>query len=105
MLNAIDIVVANQKYLSPKITDSVLKNYVLHDLTNVPSAFSILTARERETLQLVVEGKNTKQIASIIHVSTKSIEMYRRNIMNKLDIHSIAELTRYAIKEGPTSTV
>ncbi|MBC8234390.1 response regulator transcription factor [bacterium] len=105
LLNAIDIVVANQKYLSPKITGSILNNYVLHNSTNSSSAFSILTARERETLQLVVEGKNTKQIASILHVSTKSIEMYRRNIMKKLDLHSIAELTRYAIKEGLTSTV
>ena len=104
LIHAIDIVVANQKYLCPKINDIIIKKYVLSDLPQNSSVFSTLTARELETFQLIVEGKNTKQIASKLHLSVKSIETYRRAIMTKLDIHSIAELTQYAIREGLISS-
>ena len=63
----------------------------------------ILSAREREVLQLLAEGKSTKEIASDLHVSVKTIETHRQNIMQKLNIHTIAGLTRYAIREGLTS--
>ncbi len=59
-----------------------------------------LTPREREVLQLIAEGKSTKEIAGILHVSGKTIESYRLKIMAKLDLHSVAELTKYAIREG-----
>ncbi len=62
-----------------------------------------LTVREHEVLQLLAEGKSTKQIALELHVSTKTIEANRRQIMEKLDIHSVAELTKYAVREGLTS--
>ncbi|MDH5767773.1 MAG: response regulator transcription factor, partial [Nitrospirota bacterium] len=65
--------------------------------------FSLLTSREREVLQLLSEGKSTKQIASSLQLSVKTIETYRQQIMDKLDIHSIAELTKYAIREGLTT--
>jgi DNA-binding NarL/FixJ family response regulator len=67
------------------------------------SIFSKLTSREQEVLQLLSEGKTTKQIAFHLNVSVKTIETYRQQIMDKLDIHSIAELTKYAIREGLTS--
>ena len=54
-------------------------------------------------LQLLAEGRTTKQVASLLHVSVKTVETHRRNIMNKLDIHSMAELTKYAVREGLTS--
>lgn len=70
---------------------------------NESTVFTILTAREREVLQLIAEGKSTKQIASVLNVSVKTIETHRQQIMEKLDMHSIAQLTKYAIREGLTS--
>jgi two-component system, NarL family, response regulator NreC len=103
LVNAVRAVMANHTYLSPQITDVMIKDYE-HILSKKPlTAFSILTAREREVLQLLAEGKTTKDIAAILNVSVKTIETYRRQIMDKLQVHSIADLTRYAIKEGLTS--
>ena len=100
---AIRTVIANQIYVSPGITDMVIKDYV-HNLSKTEfSVASILTPREREVLQLLAEGKTTKQIAVSLNVSVKTIETYRQQIMHKLDLHSVAELTRYAIREGITS--
>jgi DNA-binding NarL/FixJ family response regulator len=70
---------------------------------NESTVFTVLTAREREVLQLIAEGKSTKQIASVLNVSVKTIETHRQQIMEKLDMHSIAQLTKYAIREGLTS--
>ncbi len=100
---AIRAVAANQPYLSPKITDVVIKDYLSALSKTEPTAFTILTAREREVLQLLAEGKTTKQIASALHVSVKTIETHRQQMMEKLNIRSIAELTKYAIREGLTS--
>lgn len=61
-----------------------------------------LSQREREVLQLVAEGMSTKEVAATLHVSTKTIETHRSNIMRKLGIHSIAELTKFAVREGLT---
>jgi DNA-binding NarL/FixJ family response regulator len=62
-----------------------------------------LSAREREVLQLLAEGNSTKSIAVSLKVSTKTIETHRQQIMEKLNLHSVAELTKYAVKEGLTS--
>lgn len=94
---AINAVVANQIYLSPGIAGVVVEDFVSH----LPD--TDLTPRECEVLQLLAEGNGTKQIASRLHVSVKTIEAHRRQIMEKLGIHSIAELTKYAIREGLTS--
>ena len=72
-------------------------------LTAVDSPLAALTGREREVLQLVAEGKTTKEIALELHVSTKTIEANRRQIMEKLDVHSVAELTKCAVREGLTT--
>ena len=66
------------------------------------SAFSILTNRELEILQAVSEGKSTKEIASVLALSVKTVETHRQQIMDKLDLHSVAELTKYAIREEIT---
>ncbi len=100
---AINTVISGQPYLSPKITDVVIKEYIHTIPKNEESAFTALSKREREVLQLIAEGKSTKQIASYLNVSVKTIETHRQQIMEKLNIHSIAELTKYAIKEGITS--
>ncbi len=66
-------------------------------------AFIVLTPREREILQKLSEGQSTKEKADVLNVSVKTVETHRRNIMEKLDLHSIAELTKYAVREGITS--
>jgi len=67
------------------------------------SAFDMLSPREREVLQLIAEGKATKEVAAMLHVSIKTAETHRRNLMDKLHVDSVAELTKYAIREGLTS--
>jgi DNA-binding NarL/FixJ family response regulator len=104
LASAIRAVMAGQVYLSPQIADAVVDGY-LHGSGpgKPPSAFAVLTSREREVLQLVAEGLATKQIAASLHVSVKTVETHRRQIMEKLDLHSVAELTKYAIREGLAS--
>ncbi len=103
LIQAIKTVAAGGRYLSPRITDIVVSDYVKRLSAAADSPFEALTTREREVLQLVAEGKSTKQIALELHVSTKTIEANRRQIMEKLDIHSVAELTKYAVREGLTT--
>ena len=100
---AIRTVLNNQTYLSPTIADIVRRDYVRQGPKADTSVFSILTLREREVLQLLAEGKTSKAIASHLDVSVKTIETHRQHIMEKLDFHSLAELTKYAIREGLTS--
>jgi len=103
LVQAIKAVAAGGRYLSPRITDVVVSDYVKRLSATAYSPFEALKAREREVLQLVAEGKSTKQIALELHVSTKTIEANRRQIMDKLNIHSVAELTKYAVREGLTT--
>jgi len=103
LAHAIRAVSTNRTYLSPKITDIMIKDYVRLFPKTKLSVSSILTPRQREVLQLLSEGKTTNQIAQDLQVSVKTVETYRQQIMEKLDIHSIAELTKYAIREGLTS--
>ena len=103
LIQAIKTVTAGDRYLSSRITSVVVEDYVKRLATVDDSPLSTLTSREREVLQLVAEGKSTKQIALELHVSTKTVETNRRRIMQKLDIHSVAELTKYAVREGLTS--
>ncbi len=99
---AIRVVMLNKTYLSPGVSDIVIKDYVQGPRED-SSVFSVLTPREREVLQLMAEGKSTKQIADRLHVSVKTIETHRQQIMTKLGIHSVAELTKYAVREGLSS--
>ena len=103
LVQAIKAVSAGGRYLSPRITDVVVSDYVKRLSATTESPFEALNAREREVLQLVAEGKSTKQIALGLYVSTKTIEANRRQIMGKLNIHSVAELTKYAVREGLTT--
>jgi len=100
---AIKTVAAGNVYLSPAITDVVVQDYLRKLPRAVESSFSILTPREREVLQLLAEGKASKQIATILDLSVKTVELYRQQVMDKLNIHNVAELTKYAIREGLTS--
>ena len=95
--------VDRKTYLSPGISDVVIKDFIGGWTSAGTSAFSVLTAREREVLQLMAEGKTTNQIAECLCVSVKTVESHRKQIMNKSGIHSVAELTKYAIRQGLTS--
>ena len=98
---AIRLAMANRIYLSPGVADVVVKDYVSPAPSQ--SVFAVLTTREREVLQLLSEGKRTTQIAELLHISIKTVETHRQQIMHKLGMRSVAELTKYAIREGLTS--
>jgi len=100
---AIRVVMAHKIYLSPEIAHVVMQDIFYPASSREMSVFSVLTAREREVLQLMAEGNSTSQIANQLHVSVKTIETHRQQIMQKLNMHSVAQLTKYAIREGLTS--
>ncbi len=103
LVHAIRAVLANRFYLSPEVTGAVIDDAV-HFLPPEPGSASLrLSSREREVLQLLAEGRSTRQIAQHLNISIKTVETHRQHIMQKLDLHSVAELTKYAIREGLTS--
>jgi two-component system, NarL family, response regulator NreC len=103
LISAIHALADQRTYLSPKISDVVVKDYSCRGSKSAMSALAVLSPREREVLQLLAEGKSTRESASILHVGVKTVETYRQQIMEKLDIHTIAELTKLAVREGLTS--
>lgn len=100
---ALHTVVNNRTYLSPKIVGLMAEDYSPSIVTKDYLVSPVLTSREREVIQLIAEGKTTKQIASILNVSVKTVETHRKKIMDKLGTNSVAELTKYALREGLTS--
>ena len=103
LCSAIRTVIADETYLSPRAASVVIQDYrrELSDATS--SRVPELTPREREVLQLVSEGETSKRIASQLDVSVKTIQAHRQQIMDKLNIHTVAGLTKYAIQRGITS--
>jgi DNA-binding NarL/FixJ family response regulator len=100
LVSAVCAIKDGKTYISPAIAHIVVEECVGHGSRTDSTAFGALTAREREVLQLLAEGLSTKQIALALQVSVKTIETHRMQTMKKLDIHSVAGLTRYAIQEG-----
>ena len=103
LIKAIRLVIANKTYISHEIADLVVKDYLATTGPVEESSSALLTAREIEVLQLIVEGQTNSKIAEALKVSIKTVESHRHAIMLKLDIKSIAELTKFAIREGLTS--
>ncbi len=99
---AVRSVMDNRPYLSAAITCTLVEDFVRQAGAERPplSPLQMLTAREQEVLRLLAEGKRVKEIAQFLHVSVKTVESHRQNIMDKLEIHSTIELTRYALREG-----
>lgn len=93
---ALKSVSMGQFYLSPAISRQVVDNY----LHGGPTGVDVLTPRQREILQLIAEGKSTRDIAETLHVSVKTVETHRAQLMDRLDIHDVAGLIRYALKKG-----
>lgn len=83
-------------YLSPGVSQAVIESY--HSKSDKPGAR--LTLREKQVLQLIAEGKSTKDIASVLAISVKTAESHRTRLMQKLDIHETASLVRYAVRQG-----
>lgn len=103
LAQAIRKVMARQIYLSPSLVGVFVEGYRTRGAAVAGSAFSQLTAREREVVQLFSEGHSTSQIAEQLHLSAKTVATHRENVLHKLHIDGIAELTRYAIREGLSS--
>lgn len=97
LITAITTVMENRKYLSKKINQDYLK------LLNEDSDQKQLSSRETEVLQLIAEGNSSKEIGELLFLSSKTVDVHRNNLMKKLDLHTIPELTKYAIREGLTS--
>lgn len=102
LIEAIGNVQKGELFFSRSVRDNVLHEYIELIREENNTSFSPLSVREREVLQLLAEGKSTKEIAGILNISVKTVESHRKQIMDKLDLHSIAELTKYAIREGLT---
>jgi DNA-binding NarL/FixJ family response regulator len=103
LVKALNAASAGEHYLSPQITDVLVADVVNKSAASGGSGLEKLTPRERQVLQLIAEGLSTKQVALQLSISPKTADANRREIMKRLDIHSIAELTKYAIREGLTS--
>jgi len=101
LIHAIQLVMGHRIYLSPEIAGVVLEDYKYPEPDT--SVFAVLTLREREVLQLLAEGKSPREIADTLHLGLKTVEAYRRQIMEKLGFKSFADLIKYAIREGLTT--
>jgi len=103
LATAIRAVAAGETYLPPRVTSLLIKEYLQRIPDEVPATYENLSLREREILQLIADGSNAKEIAFAFGVSVKTVENQRHSIMKKLDLFSIAELTKYAVRQGLTS--
>lgn len=103
LLGAMKTILAGETYLSPVLRPMVIEEITRRNNVRYNPKASPLTSREREILQLLSEGKSNKEIAATINRSVKTVEMHRQNTMNKLDLHTVADLTKYAIREGITT--
>ena len=101
LFNALANVATGNNYLSPSIVDKVVAGYLSGgDTSSAKPSWEVLTRREREVIKLIAEGKRTKEIAEYLSLSPKTIEKHRTNLMRKLDLHNVSEVTVYAIKNG-----
>ena len=103
LATAIRAVAANETYLSHRISEMLIREFIQKIPDEVTVTYAKLSARERELLQMIADGKNPKEIAFAFEVSLKTVENQRHSLMKKLDLYSIAELTKYAIREGLTT--
>ncbi|MGA2020751.1 MAG: response regulator transcription factor [Candidatus Sulfotelmatobacter sp.] len=100
LVAAVEALQNRRTFFTPKVAQIMLDGYLRPNEERDTSGQHILTPREREVIQLVAEGKTTKEIASALKLSVKTAETHRTNLMRKLDLHSIANLTLYAVRNG-----
>ena len=99
LIHAIKTVASNQKYITQQLSGTLMEEFVSPSI----NPKSQLSAREKEILQLIAEGKSSKEIGGMLFLSSKTVDVHRKNIMDKLKLYTIPDLTKYAIKEGLTS--
>lgn len=98
---AISAVLAGKSYISPALSENVMSDYVRRAQgEQKDTQLDKLSGREREVLQLIAEGKSSAEVAELLHISVRTVDTHRHNIMTKLEIHSIAGLTKFAIRHG-----
>ena len=104
LISALKAIHTGERYLSPTVSWQLVKKYVVNDKLPEVKEKKRLTNREKEILQLIAEGYTNSEIARILKLSIKTVQTHRTHVMQKLDIHSIAGLTRHAIKIGLVDT-
>ena len=98
---AVEVVAQGKPYFSPSIADTLLEDYMRQlQQRGLQDSYDLLTEREKEILQLLAEGKSNKDVAGILNLSTNTVETHRTRIMQKLDLHSTAEIVLYAVRKG-----
>jgi DNA-binding NarL/FixJ family response regulator len=100
LVTAVDALQHRRSFFTTRVTQMVLNGYLHQEKETSPSAKAVLTPREREVIQLLAEGKTSKEVAVALKLSVKTAETHRTNLMRKLDLHSVADLTLYAIRNG-----
>ena len=101
---AIQSVMRGETYLTPKVSQSVVRGYLGEGEGGQQPVAQGLTGRQREILQLIAEGRSTKEIAQVLDVSVKTVETHRQRLMDRLGIHDVAGLVRFAIRAGIVSS-
>jgi two-component system, NarL family, response regulator NreC len=96
LLDAVRAIARGEGYLSPGVSDAVLNDYRQH----VTDPIDLLTSREREVLQMIAEGKTNKDIATVLNLSVYTVDAHRGHIMEKLNVHSVTDLVRFAVRAG-----
>jgi DNA-binding NarL/FixJ family response regulator len=101
LIVAIDTVMSDRNYISPALSDTVMNDYIRRAQGEEKTTeLGRLSGREREVLQLIAEGKSSAEVGELLHISVRTVDTHRHNIMTKLEIHSIAGLTKFAIRHG-----
>ena len=103
LVTAVQSLSEHKRFLTAQVTERVLDSYLRGTKTppaGQEASLPLVTAREREIIQLIAEGKTNKEVASVLNISTKTVEAHRLNIMRKLHLHSVSDLVRYAIRNG-----
>lgn len=101
LMNAVDWVLQGKAYISPDISDQVIQGYISGRKTlKKTNSWDTVTQREREVLKLLAEGHTNKEIGELLHISVKTVEKHRANLIGKLDLHNVAQLTTFAIEKG-----
>ena len=104
MFTALRSILSGKSYLSPSICDRVVAGYLAGGDPNAKEqSWELLTKREREVIKLIAEGYKTREIAEYLSLSPKTVEKHRTNLMRKLDLHSVSEVTLYAIQNSLVS--
>jgi DNA-binding NarL/FixJ family response regulator len=101
LISAIQAVYRGDSFLSPSVSKTLIEEFLKHANQAAPSGhLAELTDREREVLQLIAEGYSSREIADKLQVSVKTVGVHRTNLMEKLEIHNISDLVKYALRKG-----